>query len=142
MRKWSLITAVLLLSSAWVVAQSGSTPTAPDNPQSNQPSGASQQPDTSQSKQPATSDHAGHTGHTVEGCITSVAGGYTLTDNSGKTYQLAGDTSKLANEVGHWDQVSGPQDGGSASSAASSAGAPPTITVRKIKVVSTTCPAK
>jgi hypothetical protein len=141
MKRWFLITAVLLLSSAWMIAQSSNPPTAPDNSQSTQPS--SQQPDTSQSKEPASSDHQGHT---IEGCITSVAGGYTLTDNSGKTYQLAGDTSKLANENGHWDQVSGTEEGSAggaaSSSGASSSGAPTTFTVRKIKVVSTTCPTK
>ena len=163
MKRWSLITAVLLLSSAWLVAQSGSAPqdksqssqpsssapqdnsqssqpssSAPqDNSQSNQPSSTSQQPDTSQ-KEPAS---AGHHAHTIQGCITSVAGGYTLTDNSGKTYQLAGDTSKLANENGHYDQVSGMEES-AAGGAAASSGAPSTFTVRKIKVVSTTCPTK
>ena len=131
MRKWSLITAVLLLSFTWAVAQSSSAPPK-DNPQYNQPS-TSQQPDTSQTKQPAAADRAART---IEGCITSAAGGFTLIDNSGKTYQLAGDTSKLA--AGNWDQVTGSEE----SSAAASAGAPATFTVRKVKVVSTTCPSK
>ncbi len=136
MRKWSLITAVLLLSFTWVVAQSSSAPPK-NNSQSNQPSTSSQQPDTSQAKEPAGADHAART---IEGCITSVAGGYTLTDNTGKTYQLAGDTSKLADQSGHWDQVTGTEESGGG--AAATAGAPPTFTVRKIKVVSTTCPTK
>jgi hypothetical protein len=134
MRKWSLITAVLLLSFTWVVAQTSGAPPA-DNSQSNQPT--SQQPGTSQTKQPASADQ---NARTIEGCITSVAGGYTLTDNSGKTYQLAGDTSKLASENGHWDQVTGTED--TSMGAAASAGAPSTFTVRKIKMVSTTCPTK
>jgi hypothetical protein len=66
-----------------------------------------------------------------------VAGGFALTDNSGKTYQLAGDTSKLADQVGHYDQVTGTEEAGAAA-----AGAPSTFTVRKVKVVSTTCPTK
>ena len=140
MRKWSLIIGVLLLSSAWVIAQSDNKPpAAPDNSQySQQPSGNQQQPDASQTKQPAATDHAAST---IEGCITSVAGGFSLTDNSGKTYQLAGDTSKLAKQVGHDVQVTG-TDESQGGGAAASAGAPSTFTVRKVKVVSKTCPTK
>jgi len=135
MRKWFPITAVVLLSAAWAVAQSSSTPpTVPENSQASQPTSSGQQPD-AQTKEPAAT---GHQGQTLEGCISRVATGFTLTDNSGKTYQLAGDTSKLADEVGHWDQVSGTQEG----SAPTSAGAPTTFTVTKVKVVSTTCPTK
>jgi len=132
MTKWSLTTAVLLLSFTWVVAQSSSAPPK-DNPQYNQPS-TSQQPDTSQGKQPAAADRAAKT---IEGCVQSVAGGFTLTDNSGKTYQLAGDTSKLADQAGHWDQVTGTEESGAAA-----AGGAPTFTVTKVKMVKTTCPTK
>ena len=138
MRKWSLITAVLVLSSAWVIAQSSTRPTAPDYSQSNQPTSTGQQPDAAQEKAPTGADR---TSQSIQGCITKVAGGYSLTDNSGKTYQLAGDTSKLADEVGHYDQVWGTEQGSSAGAAASS-GAPATFTVTKVKVVSTTCPTK
>jgi len=134
MRKWFPITAVVLLLAAWAVAQSSSRPsTVPDNSQASQ---TSQQPDAQQQKEPM---GAGQSATTLEGCISRVSGGYTLTDNSGKTYQLAGDTSKLADEVGHWDQVSGSQEGGNAPT---SAGAPSTFTVTKVKMVSTTCPTK
>ena len=138
MRKWSLITAVLLLSSVWVIAQSSTRPTAPDNSQSNQPTSVSQQPDAAQGKAPTGTERASQS---IQGCITKVGAGYSLTDNSGKTYQLAGDTSKLADEVGHVDQVWGKEEGGTAGAAASS-GAPTTFTVTRVKVVSTTCPTK
>ena len=138
MRRWSLITAVLLLSSVWVIAQSSTRPTAPDNSQSNQPSSASQQPGAAQEKAPAAADRSSQS---IQGCITKVGAGYSLTDNSGKTYQLAGDTSKLADEVGHLDQVWGKEEA-STSGAAASSGAPSTFTVTKVKVVSTTCPSK
>jgi hypothetical protein len=121
----------------WVIAQSSTRPTAPDNSQSNQPTSASQQPD-AQEKAPAAADRSAQS---LQGCITKVGAGYSLTDNSGKTYQLAGDTSKLADEVGHYDQVWGKQEG-STSGAAASSGAPATFTVTKVKVVSTTCPSK
>lgn len=135
MRKWSLITAILLALSAWVVAQSSSAPPATHDSQQS----TSQQPDAQQQQKEATG--ANHNAQTIEGCVTRGATGYTLTDNSGKTYQLSGDTSQLAAEDGHWDRVTGTQAGGAAGAAAS-AGAPPTITVTKVKVLQTTCPTK
>lgn len=138
MRRWSLITAVLLLSSVWVIAQTSTRPTAPDNSQSKQPTSASQQPDAAQEKAPAAADRSAQS---LQGCITKVGSGFSLTDNSGKTYQLAGDASKLAEEVGHYDQVWGKEEGSTAGAAAS-AGAPTTFTVTRVKVVSTTCPSK
>ena len=138
MRNWSLITAVLLLSSVWVIAQSTTRPTAADNSQSNQPSSTGQQPGAAQEKAPMGADQSSRS---IQGCITKVAGGYSLTDNSGKTYQLTGDTSQLADDVGHYDQVWGTEQGSTAGAAASS-GAPTTFTVTKVKMVSTTCPTK
>jgi hypothetical protein len=117
MRKWSLITALLLALSGWVVGQS-----------------TSQQPDAQQQKEPAAADHHAQT---LEGCITKSATGFILTDNAGQTHQLA-DSSQLAAEDGHWDKVTG--TGGSDTGAA--AGAPTTFTVTKVKVVKTTCPTK
>jgi hypothetical protein len=132
MRKWSLITAILLLSSAWIVAQSSSPQQPAGNAQSNQPT--SQQPGATQEKEPAATDHGAKT---IEGCVTSAAAGFTVTDNSGKTYQLSGDTSQL--QAGQYDRITGSED---TSGAAASGGAPSTFTVRKVKVVSTTCPTK
>lgn len=134
MRKWSLITAVLLLSSAWVVAQSSSTPpTAPDNSQQ-YPSSSGQKPDTSQTSAPP----AGAS-QSIEGCISGAAGAFTLTDATGKTYQLAGDTSKLGEHVGHSVQVTGAAE---PSSGAASAGAPATFNVKKVKMLAASCPNK
>ena len=137
MRKWSLITAILLLSSAWVVAQSNSTPpTVPDNSQSNQQYPSSgQKPDTSQTSVPP----AGADQQSIEGCIGGAAGAFTLTDATGKTYQLAGDTSKLADHVGHSVQVTGSAE---SSMGAASAGAPSTFNVKKVKMLAASCPTK
>ena len=135
MRKCSLIAAILLLSSAWIVAQSGSMQQPQSNqPTSQQPGAAGQQPGATQEKEPTAADHGGKS---IEGCVTSAAGGFTITDNSGKTYQLAGDTSQL--QAGQYDRITGTED---SSGAAASGGAPSTFTVRKVKVVSTTCPTK
>ncbi|MGH9570070.1 MAG: hypothetical protein ACRD4F_10540 [Candidatus Angelobacter sp.] len=155
MRKISLITAVLLLSAVWVVAQSSSstTPqsTTPDtssqsaSPQSSTPSSTSpstqsttpdtsSQPQSSQETNPSTSttDTSSQTTTTtssnntenIKGCLSGSAGNYTLTDSaSGKTYTLAGDTSKLSDHVGHEIRVTGsPAEGSSASSGMGSTG--------------------
>jgi hypothetical protein len=100
--------------------------------QSNQPT--SQQPGATQEKEPVGADHGSKS---IEGCVSSAAGGFSITDNSGKTYQLAGDTSQL--QAGQYDRISGTED---TSGAAAAGGAPSTFTVRKVKVVSTTCPTK
>src|SRR5215831_1869367 len=100
MRKWFVITAGLLLSSLWVVAQSSRTlPAAPDNSQS-----ASQQPGAAQEKEQKGTEDAGES---IEGCITKVTGAYHLTERSGKVHTLHGDTHLLADQNGHWVQVWG-----------------------------------
>src|SRR5215470_7553241 len=150
MRKLSLLTAVLLLSCAWAVAQtSPSSPDSTQNPSSTQPSAqnpSSTSPSTSspstsspsstmpQSQQPDTSatSHSGsEKGNAVEGCLSGSAGNFTITDASGTTYQLAGDTSKLSDHVGHEVKVWGESGGSSASAsgATSSASSQPTLNV-------------
>lgn len=139
MRKWSLVTAILLLSSAWIVAQRGNTPpTVPDNSNQQYPGSTSQRPDTSQTSVPPTGDQ---NMQSIEGCIAGAAGSYTLTDATGKTYQLAGDTSKLSDHVGHSVQVSGAEEPSTAGAAAS-AGAPATFNVKKVKMLAASCPTK
>jgi hypothetical protein len=81
------------------------------------------------------------------------AGNWTLTDQSGKTYQLSGDTSKLSDHVGHQVRIMGTDNSSSASSgstgsspsssatgAGSSSGSQPTFTVQKVKMISSSCP--
>lgn len=135
MRKLSLITAILLLSSAWMLAQSSTSPT------SQYPSSApsSAQPAAQDAQQTGTQAAKDAAGSTVEGCVGGSAGSYTLTDSSGKTYQLAGDTSKLGDHVGHDVKVTGTTASAAGAAAPSAAGSTPTITVTKIKMVSATC---
>jgi Protein of unknown function (DUF5818) len=184
MRKTYLITAILLLSAVWAVAQ-----TSPSSPQTTTPGTSSQQstyPSTSPSQQPATPDASSTTtqttttqstqtstdGNSIEGCLSGSAGNWTLTDQSGKTWQLAGDTSKLSDHVGHQVRISGTDNSASAASpsggamggapsstnpsgsAASStnpstgaapsgagpSGAQPTFTVKRVKMISSSCP--
>jgi uncharacterized protein DUF5818 len=74
----------------------------------------------------------------VKGCLSSSGGTYTLTDKSGKTYQLAGDTAKLSDHVGHEVKVTGTVSPGSASSSGATAGQP-TLEVSSFKHISKTC---
>jgi hypothetical protein len=136
MRKFSLISAILLLASAWMLAQNSTPPTSqyPSSaPSSAQSAGQDAQQSATQAGKDA--EHAA-TGN-VEGCVGGSTGAYTLTDSSGKTYSLAGDTSSLADHVGHQVKVSG-----TLASAAAAAGGSQTITVKKVKMVSATCPNK
>lgn len=61
---------------------------------------------------------------TVQGCLSGSNGNYTLTDTSGTTYQLSGDTSKLSDHVGHKMQITGTTTQPSAS-ASGAPGTPP-----------------
>lgn len=139
MRKLSLITAILLLASAWVLAQSSTAPSSQQYPSTAPSSTQSAGQDASQAASQAGKEAAGQT---VEGCIGGSAGSYTLTDKSGKTYQLAGDTSKLGDHVGHDVKITGSMASAAGAAAASAGGATPTLTVKKVKMVSATCPSK
>jgi hypothetical protein len=169
MRKTFLITAILLLSAAWAVAQ-----TSPSTPQSTTPETSSQQStapsSTSPSQQPAAPDATSSTTQTtttqttqtssnsstsIEGCLSGSAGNWTLTDQSGKTWQLAGDTSKLSDHVGHQVRIMGTDNSSSASGSSSpgssspssgagatgagSSAAQSTFTVNRVKMISSTC---
>src|SRR5260370_27557641 len=97
MKKLFFATAILLLSSAWVLAQSSSMPPAADDGSQypNSSSQSAQQPDKSQK---STSDKGLQT---IEGCLSGDANVFKLTDANYKTYELVGDTSWLEENVGH-----------------------------------------
>ena len=102
MTKTFLLALSLLASAAWVQAQSHYPPT-----------GSSQTGTTA----------SGQT--TVQGCLRGANGSYTLTDNTGMTYQLQGDNSKLSAHAGHKVQVTGsiaPASSASGPAGASTAG--------------------
>jgi Protein of unknown function (DUF5818) len=121
MAKTFLLAISLLLSAVWLQAQS-------------------QYPQTGSRQTGASA--SGQT--TVQGCLQGSDGNYTLTDKSGTTYQLQGDTSKLSAHVGHEVQITGSTT--SASTATSpTAGTPTgatqqfTLTVQNMKHISKTC---
>jgi hypothetical protein len=117
----TLLVLSLLASTAWVQAQS-------------------QYPQASSSQSGAAA--SGQT--TVEGCLQGSDGNYTLTDKSGTTYQLQGDTSKLSAHVAHEVQITGSTKSASTGTSpttdtATSATQQPTLTVKNVKHISKTC---
>jgi hypothetical protein len=120
MRKSCFLAAILLLS-VWAFAQ-----TAPPAEQQSNPVQAASQ-----------GNGADRAGSTIEGCLAGAGGSFTLTDSSGKTYQLEGDTAKLAEHIGHTLRISGaPKSGGDPQGGAS---AQPTFTVKNVKMVAASC---
>ena len=124
-----LLLSVLFLGVTWASAQ-----TSPSQ---------SSSPDASPTAAGQTSASSSHT--SVEGCLSGSDGKYTLTDKAGTAYNLTGDTSKLAEHVGHEIKVTGSAgagasgaSGSSAASAGSAAGGQ-SLDVSSVKMVSKTC---
>ena len=121
MKKAILTTLVMLASATWVFAQ---------------------QDTTSQSQQTSANQT------TVQGCLSRSSNGFTLTDKSGTTYDLAGDTSKLGDHVGHEVQIKGSNTSAAAPAENPNAvgekqsTAKQTIDVATIKHISDTCSSK
>jgi hypothetical protein len=152
MKKTFLITAILMLSAVWAVAQ-----TSPNMPQSSTPGASSPSstmppqstaPDSSTATQSTATSSQTSSDTAIEGCLSGSAGSYTLTDQSGKAWTLAGDTSKLTEHVGHQVRVMGSgsdssaassPSGSSASAGGASSGAGTTFTVKKVKMISSSC---
>ena len=86
----------------------------------------------------------------IQGCLSGSTGNYTLTDQSGKTYQLEGETSKLSAHIGHEIELTGKESGTSTESTATSSSASTAssgttsseslkFNVSKVKKISDTC---
>lgn len=109
-RRLLLLSPLLLLSAVCALAQYG-------NQSGSQSSGTSSQTTTTQT----TTTHSMDSGQmTVQGCLSQANGSYSLTDNSGTTYQLTGNTARLQAHVGHTIQVTGTT--GSASNSSNMSG--------------------
>jgi hypothetical protein len=124
-----LMLVALLCCASWALAQ--------NSPSQNDPGQTSP-------RQTEADNTAGQT--TVQGCLSSSDGNYMLTDKSGNSFQLTGDTAKLSEHVGHEVKVTGTLNSASASSGsegntmgqtgASSQGA---IEVSSLKHIAKTC---
>jgi hypothetical protein len=122
MPKTLMLAISLLVSVAWLQAQS-------------------QYPQTG-SSQTGSSASSGQA--TIQGCLQGSDGNYTLTDKSRTTYQLQGDTSKLSAHVGHEVQITGSTTSAAGATSptggtTTSASQQPTLTVQNMKHISKTC---
>ena len=130
MKRMFLTSAIVLLSSVWVLAQRNAQYMT-----QGQYGGAqsTQQPDKSQK---STSEKGQQT---IEGCLSGAANEFVLTDATGRTYELLDDTHQLDNNVGHqvrlWGSVS-PSGGGERSS---TRGAQAIFGVKKVQSLSDKC---
>jgi Protein of unknown function (DUF5818) len=120
MPKTLMLALALLLSTAWLAAQN-------QYPQTNPGSGT-----------------AGPT--TIQGCLQESNGNYTLTSDSGMTYQLQGPSSTLSKHVGHEVRITGSASSAGSSSSETSGEASgksqETLTVDNLKHISKTCSQK
>lgn len=116
MTKVLMLASVLLLLTAWLQAQN---PPPAGNP-SDHP----------------TSAHAS----TVQGCLQGSAGNFTVTDNSGTTYVIQGDTSTMGEHVGHEVRITGTTSSPSSDADKStSSETQPIIQLQNLQHVSKTC---
>jgi hypothetical protein len=95
LKRHLLLLSVLLLGVSWAAAQ--------NSPSQSTPTGAGSET-------------------SVQGCLGGSDGNYTLTDKSGTSFQLTGDTAKLAEHVGHEIKVTGTASSASASPSGGTAG--------------------
>jgi hypothetical protein len=124
-----LLFSVLLLGASWMAAQTTTT----GQGTTGQSSGYGQ---TTQSHEAATGNQK-----TVTGCLSEADGKYMLTTHKGMTYDLTGDSAKLADHVGHEIRVTGAEAAasGTASSTMGHNESAPTLEVSSFKHISKTC---
>ncbi len=123
MSKFSVGAAILLLSSAWMLAQV-STPPTDQNPTSSTQS--TEQPDKSQTA-------------TIEGCLSGNVDAFVLTAANGKTYWLTGDTAQLTERVGHKVRLWGHADSTADAELITAGGPHAAFGVKKVQSLSTAC---
>jgi len=123
MTKKILLTFTLLSCTAWMVAQSTpSLSASPDTSSSGQSTASPFSSGQTGSAAPQSSGSMNGSETTIRGCLNSSGGGYSLTDASGTTYQLQGDTSKLSAHVNNEVELKGSASGSSSAGSSASAG--------------------
>ena len=133
--------AVLILSLMWATAQT--TTTSPTQAPTNDPSAS---PTNSTRATPSTDAQMSETsagGDWVQGCLSGADGNYTLTDQSGASYRLTGDTAKLSEHIGHEVKISGTKSTatatGDSDTMGKTNGAQQAIQVTSVKHIAKTC---
>ena len=128
--RYLLLFSVLLLGSCWAAAQ-------------DYPSQATLgQTSPGQSTSSGTGSET-----TVQGCLSSSNGNYTLTDSNGKSFQLTGDTAKLSEHIGHEVKITGtasststsPSGGAASGKMGQTDSSRQAIEVSSVKHISKTC---
>jgi hypothetical protein len=129
--KYLQLLAVLLLSVVWATAQTTTTQAPASDPTATTAS--------TQSGMTPTSAGA----DSVQGCLSGADGSYTLTDQTGASYRLTGDTAKLSEHIGHEVKVTGTKSTATATGASDTmgqtGGAQQAIQVSSVKHVAKTC---
>ena len=151
MRKTLLLTLILLISAAWVVAQTPQTVPPANSPGSTQPGTINDKTSTGGSSDQMGSQGTQQTGsqgstgmgtagseNHIEGCLGGASGNYTLTDSSGTAWQLQGDNSQLSKHVGQQVRISGTAPSSAAGTNSGSA-ASQTFNVTRVHKVASTC---
>jgi hypothetical protein len=136
MKKIYLITAIVVLSSGWVMAQSGGQRSTYPN-RTSPPNQQSAGPDMAPKEGAQTSAEHPHDS-LLEGCVGGSRRNLTLINAAGKVYHLRGDTATLADHVGQQAALTGTEEAGKASGAA---GAQPTFSVKKVNMIASLCSA-
>jgi Protein of unknown function (DUF5818) len=139
--------AVLLLCGVWATAQNNpsSQTSSPDPSTSTQTTGSTSAGSDSagSSQKDSSMSETGTSGNSVEGCLSGSDGNYTLTDQTGASYKLTGDTAKLSEHIGHEVKITGTKSSASATGASDTmgqtGGAQQSIEVTSVKHVSKTC---
>jgi len=144
--------AVLLLCGVWATAQNNpsSQTSSPDPSTSTQTTGSTSagsdsagSSSTESSQKDSSMSETGTSGNSIEGCLSGSDGNYTLTDQTGASYKLTGDTAKLSEHIGHEVKITGTKSSASATGASDTmgqtGGAQQSIEVSSVKHVSKTC---
>jgi hypothetical protein len=144
--------AVLLLCGVWATAQNNpsSQTSSPDPSTSTQTTGSTAagsdsagSSSTGSSQKDSSMSETGTSANSVEGCLSGSDGNYTLTDQTGTSYKLTGDTAKLSEHIGHEVKITGTKSSASATGASDTmgqtGGAQQAIEVTSVKHVSKTC---
>jgi hypothetical protein len=146
--------AVLLLSLTWATAQTTATTTTPAPTNDSSASQSNSSPTTTTTTTdsvatkttPSTDAQMSETsagGDWVQGCLSGSDGNYTLTDQSGTSYRLTGDTAKLSEHIGHEVKIAGTKSTAAATGASDTMGktngAQQAIQVSSVKHISKTC---